>query len=245
MSTGPAGPVRLALVCAVSRPDVLDQRLAVSPCLRTGQLPWQAVRGARSAADAFNPVMEAAERERTADWLVWAHQDVFLPDGWDQAFVDGLQVALARWPNAMVAGVYGVRGHGSQAQRCGHVLDRGHVLRERTTLPCLADSLDELLLAVRVGSQMRMDATLGFDFYGTDLALQAQADGGVAVVVDAYCEHWSDTPSQPPLPASLKARLAHSGQAFERKWAHRLPVLTPCFDVQEPGSVTKILHGMG
>lgn len=243
-------PPRLAVVCAASRMDVLLKRLAASPCLQAGGLRWQAVFNAPSAADAFNPVMQMHEAlPRTApdaaDWLVWTHQDVYLPEGWEVRFASSLQAATQQWPSLDVAGVYGVRGHGASTQRCGQVLDRGQTLNEPAVLPCTADSLDELLIAVRVGSGLRMDASLGFDFYGTDLALQAQAAGAVAAVLQAPCEHWSDTPLHPPLPQGLRSRVARSAAVFERKWAHRLPVVTPCFDISAPGDVARSLETMG
>lgn len=237
----PALP-RLALVCAASRRDVLQDRLAASPCLDDGSLPWRTVFGARTAADAFNPVMDAVLAQRAADWLIWAHQDVYLPEGWDSAFAAGLQESLRRWPQTLVAGVYGVRGFGPQAQRCGHVLDRGDLLREEAALPCPVDSLDELLVAVRVDSGLRMDPNLGFDFYATDLALQAQHRGGMAVVLDACCEHWSETPRHPTLARVLRSRIGQSGDRFERKWAHRLPLSTPCFAIDSPGAVARALE---
>lgn len=224
--------------------DVLTQRLAASPCLAPGGLSWQAVFNASSAAQAFNPLMDTLRLTRTADWLVWVHQDVYLPAGWSAAFSAGLRYALERWPSAMVAGVYGVKGHGSAAQRCGHVLDRGRMLHESTPLPCTVDSLDELLVAVRVDSILRMDTALGFDFYATDLVLQAQERGGVAVAIDAPCEHWSDTPMQPPVPPALRKRLELSAEVFERKWVHRLPVQTPCFAIHAPGDVARALEGL-
>lgn len=237
-----ASPLRLTLVCAASRRDVLHDRLAASPCLDDGSLPWRTVFGARTAAEAFNPVMDAVFAEGAAEWLIWAHQDVYLPEGWDAAFAAGLQESLRRWPQTLVAGVYGVSGYGPQALRCGHVLDRGDLLREEAALPCPVDSLDELLVAVRVDSRLRMDPALGFDFYATDLALQAQHRGGMAVVVDAFCEHWSDTPRHPPVPRILRSRIGQSGNRFERKWEHRLPVATPCFAIDSPGAVARALE---
>ena len=68
----------LMLVTGVSRIDVLSARLAASPCLQRGGLPWVAHFNCDSAAKAFNATLDSRPR---ADWLVWVHQDVFLPDG--------------------------------------------------------------------------------------------------------------------------------------------------------------------
>ena len=224
----------ITLVTGVSRIAVLAQWLARSPCLQKGGWPWAAHFNCRSAAEAFNAAMQSAQG---TGWLVWAHQDVFLPDGWSATFERALQAAQTRWPTLAVVGVYGVQGAGAKAVRAGHVLDRGHLLKEPAALPCLVDSLDELLVAVRVDSGLRMDPGLGFDFYATDLVLQAQEAGFCAAVVDAFCEHWSDTPASGAMPAPLIERVKANGEAFERKWAHRLPVKTPCFDIAQPGDV--------
>ena len=46
--------LRLGLVACVSRLDVLAGRLALSPCLQKGGLPWTAHFNCSSAAQAFN-----------------------------------------------------------------------------------------------------------------------------------------------------------------------------------------------
>lgn len=250
---------RLMLVSAVNQPEVLQKRLAASPCLRAEDgLPQRWVHDASSAAAAFNPVMEELEILRgsapgtpptggaagqpsglgaAADWLVWAHQDVYLPQGWDFEFGQALAQAHEQWPHLAVAGVYGVRGHGDAAIRAGRLLDRGEPLHEAQALPTQVDSLDELLLAVRVGSGLRMEPALAFDFYATDLVLQARARGLCAAVVAGYCEHWSALSRRPPLAAATAARLRASGAAFERKWQGALPLTTPCFRIDRPGDV--------
>ena len=234
----------LSFVTGVSHWDVLLRNLARSPCLQKGQLEWTAVSNAKSAAHAFNPAMVAAEQLNASHhWLVWVHQDVFLPAGWDFQFANALKSALAIWPTLAVAGVYGVTGFGAQIVRSGHVLDRGKLLKEPTPLPCLTNSLDELLVAVKVGSGLRMDAAMGFDFYGTDLVLQAQQKGLQAAVLDAFCEHWSDTPGAWPLPQTLVQRISNNAHAFESKWQQALPLSTSCFDIGQPGDVAKFLAG--
>lgn len=231
--------LNLSFVTCVSDTEVLRQRLLASPCLQAGGYPLLALHNARSAADAFNTAISAAPAD---SWLVWVHQDVFLPAGWEHSFAASLQQAQALFPQLAVAGVYGLSGHADQARRAGHVLDRGTLLREPAALPCRADSLDELLFAVRADSGLTLDPALGFDFYATDLVLQAQAHGLACAVVDAYCEHWSGTAQLPQhVAAATRARIAASGEVFERKWAHKLPLTTPCFDIRASGDVARFL----
>lgn len=239
----PSNLPSIAVVTSVSRIDVLQQRLAQSACLQRGGLPWSACFNSPSAAAAFNPALDAQAAQGT-DWLVWVHQDVVFPPGWEDLFRQALHDACAQWPTLAVAGLYGVRGVGQQSVRAGHVLDRGQLLKEPAPLPCLVDSLDELLVAVRVDSGLRMDPAMGFDFYATDLVLQAQAAGMCAAALDAYCEHWSDTPAQGEMPPGLIERVKNNGHAFEQKWAHRLPIKTPCFDIHRPGDIAALAASM-
>lgn len=226
--------INLRFVACASRVEVLTTRLLASPCMVDGKYRLDVAFNARSAAEAFNAAMSDAIAHGTPNqWLVWVHQDVVLPLDWDTQFARALDLAQQQFPNMAVAGVYGVAGTGSQATRAGHVLDRGALLREAASLPCLVDSLDELLFAVRVDAQLQLDASLGFDFYGTDIVLEAQRRGLSCAVVDAYCEHWSDTPAGGDIPATLIARVTASAQTFKRKWASRLPLTTSCFEMAQ------------
>ena len=225
-------PEDLHFVSAVSDWAVAQQRLLASPCLQPGRRRLTLQLNATSAAQAVNPVLDGGAAGR---WLVWLHQDVFLPEGWDGLLAQRLQAALQQWPDLAVAGVYGVSGAGAQARHAGHVLDRGQDLRGPAALPCQADSLDELLLVLRADGGLRLDAALGFDFYATDVVLQARQAGLPAVVLEAICEHWSNLPVNAPISSTLQERIAASAERFERKWQHALPVTTPCFDIRQPG----------
>ena len=233
----------LLFVAAVSRLEVLRERLLSSPCLGPGGHPLVLRWNARSAAEALNPVLEARPRAR---WVVWVHQDVMLPEGCDAQFLREACRAEARVQAAAlgVVGVYGVRGAGDDALRAGHVRDRGVWLRDGLPLPCRADSLDELLFAVPGDSPLRLDPALGFDLYATDVALQAQVLGLETWVVGAPCEHWSDLPTTGAVPSSYAQRVARSGDAFEAKWADRLPVRTPCFDIRRRGDVRRQVEAL-
>jgi hypothetical protein len=236
------GSMTLNFVTCVSDLDVLSKRLLASPCLRDARYPLTACFNAQSAAEAFNAA--AMGLSGPDAWLVWVHQDVYLPAGWDAQFKTRLMEAQVAFPTLAVAGVYGVSGCGTSSQRAGHVLDRGQLLREPAVLPCRVDSLDELLLAVRCSSGLGLDPSLPWDFYATDLVLQAQSNGYQSAVVDAYCEHWSDTPTNGAVPRRLVERIAASGSVFEAKWAHRLPVQTTWMSVERAGDVRRLIDGV-
>ncbi len=234
----PTDAVKLNFISCVTDLQVLQERLLASPCFQRTGHQLTAVHNAASAAQAFNSAMKGAA---PGSWLVWVHQDVFLPLGWDAVFAAALNQAQAQFPKLAVAGVYGVAGAGADARRAGQVLDRGKLLREPLALPCLVDSLDELLFAVRVESGLELDPALGFDFYATDLVLQAQARGLQCAVVDAYCEHWAQTPASGAVPQAMLQRILDSAQVFEKKWVQRLPITTPCFTIDRGGDVEACL----
>ena len=235
---------QLVFVTSVSRLDVLQRRLHASPCIRDGRCTLSAWFNTSSAADGFNAAQRSLASARDSTWLVWVHQDVFLPGDWDVQFLQALRGAQAVIPNLAVAGVYGVAGTGAKTLRAGHVLDRGTLLRESAPLPHAVDSLDELLIAVRADSGLELDAALGFDFYGTDLVLQAHDKGMRAAVVDAYCEHWSDTPSGPDIPQKMAERIVRNGRAFEAKWAHRMPLQSSWLAMNAAGDVERFIAGL-
>lgn len=228
-------------VSAVSSFDVVRARLLASPCMAAGQRPLVLRWNAPSAAQVFNPVMDARPAQ---EWVVWVHQDVVLPEGWDTLFAQAIAQAEQQLGRLSVVGTYGVAGAGTAAVHAGHVLDRGQVLRGPAPLPCLVDSLDELLVAVRSDSGLRMDPALGWDFYATDLVLQAQAAGLQAAAVDAFCEHWSGTPQHPPLPRPTAQRIADSGIAFETKWEQHFPITTTCVAIAQRGDVHALAQSM-
>lgn len=221
-------------VSAVSSFDTVRERLLASPCMAAGKQPLVLRWNAASAAQVFNAVMDSRPPQ---EWVVWVHQDVVLPGDWDILFAQAIAQSEQRLGRLSVVGAYGVVGAGDAAVHAGHVLDRGQVLRGPAPLPCLVDSLDELLVAVRSDSGLRMDPALGWDFYATDLVLQAQAAGLQAAAVDAFCEHWSNTPQHPPLPRSTAQRIARSGAAFEAKWQQKFPLTTTCVAIHQRGDV--------
>jgi hypothetical protein len=215
--------LNLTFVACVADDGLLNSNLLASPCLAPGSRHEVIlVRNARSAAAGLNLGIERA----VGDLIVCMHQDVFLPDGWDDRLIEQFAMAEQEFGSIGIAGVYGVGPATSQnevlaAQRIGRVCDRGRSLDEGIPLPARAATLDELLLVVPKGTPLKADPELGFHLYGADLCLQAAERGLTVVVIDAYCNHNSRN-------IGLPREFFASAEAFARKWHHRLPVATPC-----------------
>ena len=228
---------RLVFVACFNNEQILNTRLLASPCLLNHRYPIHLVSNQASAGHAYNGFTQGTPPMPENTWWVWIHQDVYLPEGWDRLFIENLEHVQSQFTNLAVVGLYGVAGHAPHTVRAGKILDRGKALYEATPLPFLVDSVDELLIATRADLHIGFDPALGFDLYGTDVVLSAQARNLVAAVIEAPCEHWSDTPSLPPFPPALIERITRSANAFETKWQNRLPLATPCFEIDRIGAV--------
>ncbi len=188
------GDDSLSFVTCVSDASLIQGNLLASPCLDPGS-PNEliVVKTCRSAADGLNLGFEKARRK----WIAFVHQDVFLPRGWDLIVTEQLEKAERMFGPIGVAGVYGVGDviaaddptQPLAAERIGHVVDRGRLLRDGPELPAKVATLDELLLIVRGDSGLRFDPALGFHLYGADVCLQAREQGLAVVAIDALCHH--------------------------------------------------------
>ena len=175
-------------------------------------------RDALSAAIAYNAGMS----ECTGDLVVFAHQDVFLPDGWAERLKQWTQVLAQRDPNWGVLGVYGVTTSGNGA---GYVysLGLGRFVGSPIAAPIPIATLDEMLLIIRRCSGLRFDDNLpGFHLYGTDICVEAKSRGMQNYVLPCFTLHNSKGLRQ--LPRSYWKAYMY----LRRKWRRQLPISTPC-----------------
>lgn len=214
--------MNLTIVSAVNDEDVLRSCLLKSPDLEFCP-EFVLRRGFSSAADAFNPIIEAS----TNDVLVFAHQDVFLPAGWLTRLkytIESLCVTDSNWA---VLGTLGVTSMGVYVGQVYCTANRGmlgHALR----LPTMVNSLDELVLVLRKSSGVRFDRGTGFHFYGTDVCLNARRSGQNTYVIPALCIHNSDSYGMFPF-------AFWRGYYYMRnKWSDFLPVRTTCIEICRP-----------
>jgi hypothetical protein len=204
---------------------VNNEAVASSCLLRSPDLPGEAEvllqRGYRSAAEAYNAAIDAAK----TDLLVFAHQDVYLPEGWERAAFEGIKLLSKTDPDWGVLGVWGVSPSGGRA---GFVYDGGwrRTLGGPFSGGQQVDTLDELLLIVRKSSGLRFDPQLrGFHMYGTDICLEARRQGRKCYAIGAFCIHNTNQYRMLPL---------QFWQAYffiRRKWKGQLPIQTPCITI--------------
>lgn len=171
-----------------------------------------------SAALAMENGISLAEH----DFVVFLHQDVYLPRKWDAAFCHNVKEAQRAIGNAEMFGVYGLRGGIGAATKHGHVIDRHWHLNFSTSLPAVVDSLDELLIGFRKDSFPGAENSLGYHLYGTDIACRYRERGKSAVAIDAPCFHNSG------LGLNLPPEFYDGIPYLKTKWREYLPLVTSC-----------------
>ena len=109
----------ISVVCAVNDREVLCKNLLLSPLLgNTESCEFIEVTGHLSAGTAYN---EGIRRARH-DILVFAHQDVFLPQSWQRRFEGALAYLESVDPKW---GVLGCWGQTQSGDAWGHVYSTG------------------------------------------------------------------------------------------------------------------------
>jgi hypothetical protein len=208
--------MKWSLVSATNSDQAVQQGIAKSPCLKRAQ-DFNIMRGYPSAAAAYN----AGMRKAGADVVVFAHHDVYLPEGWDSRLEKAVGTLEAEQANWAVLGVWGLAKDGVAT---GHVFCNasGRLLGGSFDRPVECSALDEIVLVLRRSSGVLFDEALaGFDLYGTDICLIATSQGFRSFIIPAFCLH-------NPV-GSVFYRLSYWRWYFfmRRKWWHRLPVKTP------------------
>ena len=135
---------------------------------------------------AYNRALDAT----TAEMVVFAHHDVYLPRGWDALLQRRLAEVAAIDPNWALFGPFGVA---LDAAHIGPVWSSsiGLIVGRVPMAPTQVQSYDEMVIVLRRSSGLRFDETLpGWHMYGTDIV----------------------TASPHPRPARLCRRAAHNPQ---------------------------------
>ena len=214
-----------ALICASHSDEILNANLARSPMITEGRVPLHLERNAPSAAVAYNRAIDAT----TADILIFAHHDVYLPRGWENLLTRRLRELEARDPNWALYGPFGV---GLDASHIGPVWSSsiGLIVGRVPTAPAEVQSFDEMVIVMRRSAGLRFDETLpGWHMYGTDIVTTARTAGlrayaGALPTIhnDRYHDH-------------LRDDFVACYTAMRRKWHDRLPLRTPIIKISRSG----------
>ena len=220
----PMAATEFAVVAAVNDDTVLKNSLMRSPEME----PVKEVfirRGCLSAGQAYNSGMKAS----TSDIIVFAHQDVYFPQGWFGSVARSIAAISAKDPDWGVLGVFGISLSGAEA---GHLYSTGlrRVLGCPFEEPLEVSSLDEVVLVIRRSSGLQFDEKLpGFHLYGADICLEARQKGLKCYAISAFCVHNSNGLDQLP-PAYSRAYFY-----MRDKWRNQLPIRTPCLAITRWG----------
>lgn len=205
---------RIAVAAAVNDEAVLRQCLASSPDIVAGAAELRTYQGYASASIAYNQALDECD----AEILVFAHQDVYLPHGFIRRVDERLRELEAIAPDWAVAGGVGLDSdqvmHG-QAWSTG----LGVVVGATGPLPAPVETLDEMIIIVRVDAGLRFDEKLpGFHLYAADIIQITSSAGRSTWVIDAPVIHHS----RPVI--SLGGSYTEAWNYMRRKWWTRLPI---------------------
>jgi hypothetical protein len=225
-------------VVAVNDEETLESNFARSPILRDASMRVHFQRGYRCAAAAYNAGLNAA----TNEFVVFAHQDVYLPSSWRKAILIAIDQVSSRDPTWAVLGLFGATAEG---QHVGHVWSTGlnRLLGQQFLQPIAVHSIDELLIIVRRSSTIRFDECLpGFHLYGTDIVQTALSANRTAYTVCAPVIH----NSRPIL--YLPSEYLSAYEYLRCKWSARLPIqncISPIVDKRLPRLRNLVRHRIG
>lgn len=208
-------------VAAVNKPEVLAANLAASPSLSRHPGLLNIQENCSSASIAYNRGLQ----ETTAEIVVFAHQDVYLPEGWDMLLEQRVRELDILDPTWAVAGLVGLTIENRVA---GHVWSTGLVreIGDPSGLPVATTCIDELLIVLKRSSGVRFDPTLpNFHLYGMDIVQTARASGRGAYIVHAPVVH-NSRPVQ-----TLEGGYTEAYRYMQDKLADSLPLPTLIIDL--------------
>ena len=193
-----SGSEPITFVAAVNDPDELHQNLLLRPLDHHDSHQWLLIDNTSNRYTDITRLYNDAYEQAENDLMIFCHQDVLLPPGWESRFFAAVADLERRDPDWGVIGSAGVLPLGdatllSSGRRVrlprGHWADPGGY-KYIGPLPQEVLCLDEMWLGVRRSSGIRFDPELpGFHCYGIDLSLTALAAGKRSYALDSFVWH--------------------------------------------------------
>jgi len=176
-----------------------------------------------SAADAIDKGIKKSVNEL----IIYAHQDVYFPLGWDSLFIERVAQAKNIFSDAAMFGVYGASYKNGKNIHAGTVLDRHRYLDAKTPLPAKVDSVDELAFGFFKSEFPGTDCSLGYHLYAADIACRYKDKKMSTIVVDALCFH--NSAGGFSLPDNFYNSLSH----IKNNWKKYFPMATCCITITD------------
>jgi hypothetical protein len=176
----------LTLICVFNDRDVLEARLLSG--LKTQSAPHEiiSIDNRASLFDSAAAALNHGSRQAHGDWLLFAHQDIFLlTSDW----IERVERLLDR---RNPAGWVGVAGCDANGKVRGFMLDRAALLGEPFAELMEVQTLDECLLIHRNEGQGKTyfdEAVPGWHAYGVEACCAAIANGKTNYVMPAPVWH--------------------------------------------------------
>ena len=213
-----------SVMCATNNPLQYQNNLAVSPDLLDPTSDHQilSITRAPNIAMAFEQGVKYAEHK----WLVLAHQDVYLPQGWLADVQQAWQQAEAKLGQPIgVAGVAGmVKLDTGKFIPAGCCMDRIYTFyHAKAQLPLQAHSLDELVLIYRTDRFIpKLNPAYGFHYYATESVFKAEDAGFIGAILPVPCLHNTSRYDSTINDGDVRQK----SLIFKQEWQQRLPIRT-------------------
>lgn len=212
----------MILVCASHSDAILQANLMRSPDVTSGALGLHVERDAPSATIAYAKALATT----TADVVIFAHHDVYLPKGWSALLTRRLAELPQDWA------LFGAFGVGLDATHIGPVWSSslGQIVGRVPLAPVPVQSFDEMLIVMRRDAGTMWDTALpGWHFYGTDIVATARKAGR-----GAYAGALPTVHNDRYHPA-LGADFTECYRFMQAKWADDLPLRSPITKISRSG----------
>lgn len=216
LSTTDKKRIDLSIVAAVNDDEVLERNLLQSPIVKSGRSELKAYREQPSASVAYNKGL----MEVDTDYVAFVHQDVYLPDSWEENLLAAIEYLNVNDPDWAVLGVFGLT---PESEVVGRVWSSGigKTIGEPPAKPTKVVTVDELVIILRKGAGCLFDEGLpSFHLYGTDIVQIATSNGHASYVANLPVVH----NSRPVL--GLSGGYSDSYRYMQRKWKTQLPMKT-------------------
>jgi hypothetical protein len=211
----------IAVAVVSNNKGILDANLRRSPMIESGNVPLHVETGAPSASIGYNRLLDSTD----ADVVIFAHQDVYFPLGWDALLRHRIAELAEHDPDWALLGTYGidlnVDGYGPV-----WATSLGSIVGKVSITPVQVQSYDELVIIMRKSKGVRFDENLPhFHMYGTDIVQIAEAAGLKSYAMSLPVVHNDRFHHQ------LDEHFAAGYHYVRRKWRSKLPLWSPVLKV--------------